>query len=80
MNLSTVLSMSLQNQVEPTNLSFLAYLDIWLIGGLVLLAVVVVTGKWIWGRLRRPPDEIDEHYYYEDDEHYPDDDYRPGNR
>ena len=80
MNPFIILSVLPQTGSEPANLSFLAYLDVWLISGLVLLAVVVVAGKWLWGRLRRPPDQIDEYYYYEDDEYYPDDDYRPGNR
>lgn len=53
-----------------TDLSFLAYLDIWIIGGLVLLAVVVVTSKWLYGRFRRRDD--DDLYY---DERYDDYDY-----
>ena len=55
---------------ELADLTFLAYLDIWLIGGLVLLAVVVVTGKWLYGRFRRRDD--DDLYY---DERYDDYDY-----
>ena len=72
MNFGTLLSLALQNDGEPANLTFLAYLDVWLIGGLVLLAVVVVTGKWIWGRLRRPPE--DTYVYYDDDDYYVEDD------
>lgn len=65
-----LLAVFLQPGGEPTDLSFLAYLDIWLIGGLVLLAVVVVTGKWLYGRFRRRDD--DDLYY---DERYDDHDY-----
>ena len=61
MNGLIVLAAALQSGGEPADLSFLAYLDIWIIGGLVLLAVVVVTGKWIYGRLRRR-DEDDRYY------------------
>ena len=80
MNLSVILSLPLQNQGAPRDLSFLAYLDIWLIGGLVMLAVVVVVGKWLWGKLRRRPGETDGYYYYEDDEYRPDDDYYTDHR
>ena len=52
-----VLAVALQAGDEPPDLSFLAYLDIWIIGGLVMLAVVVVVGKWIYGKLRRRPDD-----------------------
>ena len=62
-----VLAVSLQGGGEAADLSFLAYLDIWIIGGLVILAVVVVVGKWIYGKIRRRPD--DDHYY---DERYDD--------
>ena len=65
-----VLAVALQGGGEPADLSFLAYLDVWLIGGLVLLAVVVVVGKWLYGRFRRRPD--DDMYY---DERYDDYDY-----
>ena len=78
MNAPVILSLLFQNAGEPANLSFLAYLDVWLIGGLVLLAVVVVLGKWLWGRLNRRPDDDDG--YYDDDEYYPDDDYYSENR
>ena len=72
MHIPTLLTLALQNGGGPAGLTFLAYLDVWLIGGLVLLAVVVVTGKWLWGRLRRPPD--DAYGYYDDDEYQLDDD------
>lgn len=58
-----VLAVALQAGGGSPDLSFLAYLDIWIIGGLVLLAVVVVTGKWLYGRLRRRDD--DDRYYDE---------------
>ena len=58
-----VLAVALQSGGESADLSFLAYLDIWIIGGLVMLAVVVVVGKWIYGKLRRRPD--DDPYYDE---------------
>ncbi len=61
MNALIVLAVALQAGGGSTDLSFLAYLDIWIIGGLVLLAVVVVTGKWLYGRLRRRDDD-DRHY------------------
>ncbi len=69
----TILSLVLQTGGASANLSFLAYLDVWLIGGLVLLAVVVVVGKWLWSRLRRPTGERDG--YFHDEDYYPDDDY-----
>ena len=78
MNLPIILSLPFQSQGEPANLSFLAYLDVWLIGGLVLLAVVVVVGKWLWGKLRRRPDDADGYYY--DEDYYSDDDHYSGNR
>ena len=53
----TLLAVTLQAAGEPADLSFLAYLDVWIIGGLVMLAVVVVVGKWLYGKLRRRPDE-----------------------
>lgn len=57
-----VLAVSLQAGGGSTDLSFLAYLDIWIIGGLVMLAVVVVVGKWIYGKFRRRDDDP----YYDD--------------
>ena len=64
MNQLGILSLAMQTGGEPADLSFLAYLDVWIIGGLVLLAVVVVTGKWIWGWWRRR-NEADEYGYYD---------------
>ena len=58
-----LLSAALQAGGESADLSFLAYLDIWIIGGLVMLAVVVVVGKWLYGKIRRRPD--DDLYYDE---------------
>ena len=52
--------------VQAADLTFLAYLDIWIISGLVLLAVVVVVGKLAWGKLRRR-DEEEFDWYYDDD-------------
>ena len=72
MNPFIILSVLPQTGSEPANLSFLAYLDVWLISGLVLLAVVVVVGKWLWGKLRRRPDDDDG--YYHDEDYYLDDD------
>ena len=72
MNPFIILSVLPQTGREPANLSFLAYLDVWLISGLVLLAVVVVVGKWLWGKLRRRPDDADG--YYPDEDYYWDDD------
>ena len=63
MNALIVLAVALQPGEGSTDLSFLAYLDIWIIGGLVLLAVVVVTGKWLYGKFRRRDD--DDLYYDE---------------
>ena len=51
---------------QAADLTFLAYLDIWIISGLVLLAVVVVVGKLVWGKLRRRDDEEFD-WYYDDD-------------
>ena len=62
----------LQAGGQPADLTWLAYIDIWIISGLVLLAVVVVVGKLVWGRLRRRQDEEYEWYY--DDEYVYDDD------
>ena len=63
------LIIALQNGNGSGDLTFLAYLDTWIIGGLVLLAVVVVTAKWLWGRFHRNDDPYE--YTYDDD--YPDD-------
>lgn len=68
MNPSSILSLAIQT----ADLTFLAYLDIWIISGLVLLAVVVVLGKLVWGRLRRRDEE--EYDWYYDDEYVLDDD------
>lgn len=62
----------LQAGGQPADLTWLAYIDIWIISGLVLLAVVVVVGKLVWGRLRRRQEEEYEWYY--DDEYVYDDD------
>ena len=78
MYLPFLLSLSLQAGAGPGNLTFLAYLDIWIISGLVLLAVVVVVGKWLWNRLRRREDEDDYWDYYDED--YILDDNEPGDR
>lgn len=63
MNALIVLAAALQAGGQPGDLSFLAYLDVWIIGGLVMLAVVVVVGKWLYGKFRRRPD--DDPYYEE---------------
>lgn len=73
MNPLTILSVAVQSGGQPADLSFLAYLDIWIIGGLVMLAVVVVVGKLIWSRLTRRDDD-DPYYDYYDDEYVLDDD------
>ena len=76
---TAILALGFQAGGGSANLSFLAYLDVWVISGLVLLAVVVVTGKWLWGRWRRRH-EADENGYYDgydpnyDQEPYWDDD------
>ena len=62
----------LQAGGQPADLTWLAYIDIWIISGLVFLAVVVVVGKLIWGRLKRRDDE--EYDWYYDDEYIMDDD------
>ena len=72
MNPFSILSVSVQGGGEPADLTWLAYIDIWIISGLVLLAVVVVLGKLIWGRLHRRDDEDYDWYY--DDEYIMDDD------
>ena len=67
MNPPSILFVALQSvAVQAADLTFLAYLDIWIISGLVLLAVVVVVGKLIWGKLRRRDDEEFD-WYYDDD-------------
>ena len=71
MSVSILLVVALQSTGGSADLSFLAYLDIWIIGGLVMLAVVVVVGKWLYGKLRRRPD--DDLYY---DERYDEYDYK----
>ena len=72
MNPPIILSLAAQTAGQPADLTFLAYLDIWIISGLVLLAVVVVLGKLVWGKLRRRDDE--EYDWYYDDEYVLDDD------
>ncbi len=64
MNPSVIWSVGLQAGEGAGDLSFLAYLDVWIISGLVLLAVAVVVGKWIWGWWRRR-NEVDEYGYYD---------------
>ena len=66
------LFIALQNQDGSGDLSFFAYLDTLIIGGLVLLAVVVVTLKWIWGRIHHTEDHFRDDDYYTDD-YYTDD-------
>ena len=81
-----ILSLTGQAGNGPADLSFLAYLDVWIIGGLVLLAVVVVVGKWLWGQWRRR-NQADAPGYYDGYDPYYDrewdldsdyDDYRDG--
>ena len=67
MNPPSILLVALQSvAVQAADLTFLAYLDIWIISGLVLMAVVVVVGKLVWGKLRRRDDEEFD-WYYDDD-------------
>ena len=67
MNPPSILFVAIQSvAVQAADLTFLAYLDIWIISGLVLLAVVVVVGKLVWGKLRRRDDEEFD-WYYDDD-------------
>ena len=66
MNPPAILSVAIQAAAQPRDLTWLAYLDIWIISGLVLLAVVVVVGKLVWGKLRRR-DEEEYDWYYDDD-------------
>lgn len=61
-----ILSPARPAAAAPNDLSFLAYLDAWLIGGLVLLAAAVIVGKWLWRRCR-PPAEPDAYYNHEYD-------------
>ena len=72
MNPPAILSVATQTAGQPADLTFLAYLDIWIISGLVLLAVVVVLGKLAWSKLRRRDDEDYDCYY--DDEYVLDED------
>ena len=67
MNPPAILSVAIQAAAQPRDLTWLAYLDIWIISGLVLLAVVVVVGKLVWGKLRRRDDEEEYDWYYDDD-------------
>lgn len=68
----------LQAGGPPADLTWLAYIDIWIISGLVLLAVVVVVGKFIWGRLHRRDEE--EYDWYYDDDYYTREEEEPDNR
>ena len=72
MHFPSLLFPLLQVGGQPADLTWLAYIDIWIISGLVFLAVVVVVGKLIWGRLKRRDDE--EYDWYYDDEYIMDDD------
>lgn len=67
MNPLSILSIATQTAGGAANLTFLAYLDIWIISGLVLLAVVVVLGKLVWGKLRRRDEEEYDYDWYDDD-------------
>lgn len=67
MNPPAILSAATQTAGQPADLTFLAYLDIWIISGLVLLAVVVVLGKLVWGKLRRRDEEEYNYDWYDDD-------------
>ena len=79
MNPINILSIPAQTGTQPADLTWLAYIDIWIISGLVLLAVVVVLGKLIWSRLHRR-DEEDYEWYYEDDEYYAAEEDEPDDR
>ena len=59
---------------SPNDLSFLAYLDVWVISGLVLLAVVVVLAKLVWGRLHRRHNDDEWYDSLYDDDYVLDDD------
>ena len=74
MNPPAILSVVTQAAAQPADLTFLAYLDIWIISGLVLLAVIVVVGKLVWSKLRRRNDEDYDYDWYDDDEYVLDDD------
>lgn len=69
-----LLSVAAQTGGGGRDLTFLAYLDVWIISGLVLLAVVVVLGKLIWNRLRRRDDHDEWYDTYYDEEYVLDDD------
>ncbi len=49
---ATALTNATRATPQSADLTFLAYLDLWIISGLVLLAVVVVAGKFAWSKLR----------------------------
>jgi len=72
-----LLSLAGQESGAASNLSFLAYLDVWLIGGLGLLAVAAVAAKWLWRRWRQgnagDNDDADSDYCGGADGHYYDD-------
>ena len=70
-----LLSLAGQESGAASNLSFLAYLDVWLIGGLGLLAVAAVAAKWLWRRWRQGDagDDADSDYCGGADGHYYDD-------
>ena len=70
-----LLSSAGQESGAASNLSFLAYLDVWLIGGLGLLAVAAVAAKWLWRRWRQGDagDDADSDYCGGADGHYYDD-------
>ena len=70
-----LLSLAGQENGAASNLSFLAYLDVWLIGGLGLLAVAAVAAKWLWRRWRQgnAGDDADSDYCGGADGHYYDD-------
>ena len=82
MNPPAILSVATQTAGQPADLTFLAYLDIWIISGLILLAVVVVLGKLAWSKLRRRDEEDYDYDWYDDeyvlDDGHTDDDYREG--
>ena len=78
MNLFSILAIPAQTGTKPADLTWLAYIDIWIISALVLLAVVVVVGKFIWGRLHRRDEE--EYDWYCDDDYYAGEDNEPDNR
>ncbi len=69
MHLKILLLIGQQAGSESTSVPFWAYLDTWIISGLVLLAVVVAVAKWLWGRFTRDDAEYDSVY---EDDYYPD--------